>query len=301
MIHHYLLTRFNLALWREDKAGKAIDREKWLTKRMLLFETYCLPSVIGQTCQDFQWILLVDENTSTKYREKIKAYRIACPQIRFVGVRAEFAPRFADVFRQVVTTDLRKKGWNEGDLCLTTYLDNDDCVAKTFVERVQAECLGFHLIPNEKKFLSFDYGLQLFTDIGYFATRIFYPNNHFLTLAECLPSCSSSSVASSPSVFLSFIRTCYGYGSHFLLEKRGLAEVCHVRDKKYLMWIEVIHKENVDNDVKMTLDTHFVKDKHLLKRNFSLNVDIATRHRIAFCFRALKQVWRRTKNKFKNK
>ena len=26
MIHHYLLTRFNLALWREDKAGKAIDR-----------------------------------------------------------------------------------------------------------------------------------------------------------------------------------------------------------------------------------------------------------------------------------
>lgn len=289
MIHHYLLTRFNLALWREDKAGKAIDREKWLTKRMLLFETYCLPSVIGQTCQDFQWILLVDENTSTKYREKIKAYRMACPQIRFVGVRAEFAPRFADVFRQVVTTDLRKKGWNEGDLCLTTYLDNDDCVAKTFVERVQAECLGFHLIPNEKKFLSFDYGLQLFTDLHHLSTRILYPNNHFLTLAECL------------SLGVSTIRTCYGFGSHFLLEKRGLAEVHHIKDKAHPMWVEVIHEENVDNDVKMTFDTHVVKDKHLLKSDFSLNVDIATKHRLAFCFRALKQVWRRTKNKFKNK
>lgn len=65
------------------------------------------------------------------------------------------------------------------------------------------------------------------------------------------------------------------------------------------MWIEIIHEENVDNDVKMTFDTHVVTDKDLLKRDFSLNVDIDTNHRLAFCFRALKQVWRRTKNKFK--
>ena len=30
MIHHYFLTRFNLALWQEDKNGKTIDRGKWL-------------------------------------------------------------------------------------------------------------------------------------------------------------------------------------------------------------------------------------------------------------------------------
>lgn len=49
----------------------------------------------------------------------------------------------------------------------------------------------------------------------------------------------------------------------------------------------------------MTLDTHVVKDKNLLRRDFSLNVDIDTNHLLTFCFRALKQVWRRTKNKFK--
>lgn len=32
MIYHYLLTRFNLALWIEDKNGAAIDREEWLKK-----------------------------------------------------------------------------------------------------------------------------------------------------------------------------------------------------------------------------------------------------------------------------
>ena len=63
MIYHYLLTRFNLALWIEDKNGAAIDREEWLKRRMALFETFCLPSVKNQSCQNFSWILLVDANT----------------------------------------------------------------------------------------------------------------------------------------------------------------------------------------------------------------------------------------------
>ena len=91
MIYHYLLTRFNLALWIEDKNGAAIDREEWLKRRMALFETFCLPSVKGQTCQSFSWILLVDEGTPAVYREKIKTYRNLCPQIRFVVVKAEYA------------------------------------------------------------------------------------------------------------------------------------------------------------------------------------------------------------------
>ena len=264
---------------------------------MRLFEIYCLPSVVGQTCQEFSWILLVDEDTPAEYREKIKSYRSICPRIHFVGVKPQYAFRFADIFRQVVIADLQKKrseaelqreDCQEGDLCLTTYLDNDDCIARTFVEKVQAECLNFHLQPNEKRFLSFDYGLQLFTDMQHLATRIHYPNNHFLTLAESLP----KQVAS--------IRTCYGFGSHFLLEKRGLAEVYHINDKRHPMWVEVIHEENVDNDVKMTFDTHLVNDKDLLRRDFSLPMDIGMGHRIAFVCRAVGQIWRRLRNKFMN-
>ena len=52
MMHHYLLTRFNLALWQEDKNGQTIDRGEWLRKRLKLFETYCLPSVAGQELSD---------------------------------------------------------------------------------------------------------------------------------------------------------------------------------------------------------------------------------------------------------
>lgn len=163
MIYHYLLTRFNLALWQEDKNGQTIDRGEWIRKRLKLFETYCLPSVAGQTCQEFRWILLVGADTPADLRERIKAYRKVCTQMKFVAVRAEYACRFADIFRQVVMADLKQKGWKEGDLCLTTYLDNDDCIARMFVEQVQKECVGFGLSHNEKRFLSFDYGLQTFT------------------------------------------------------------------------------------------------------------------------------------------
>lgn len=294
MIHHYLLTRFNLALWRENKTGEAIDRKEWLVRRMQLFETYCLPSVQGQTCRDFCWVLLVDENTPAEYRDRILKYRAACQQIKIVGVKAAYAVHFADIFRQVVQADLQKNGCRADDLCLTTYLDNDDSISCHFVERVQTECLAFHLLPQEKRFLSFDYGLQLFTEMNHLATRILYPNNHFLTLAECIPSASLSPSEGE----LSGIRTCYGYGSHFLLEKQKLATVHHVKDAMRPMWIEVIHEGNVDNDVKMTLDTHFVKDKDLLRRDFSLQMEVGTIQRMTFVCRALAQGWRRLKNKF---
>lgn len=107
MIYHYLLTRFNLALWIEDKNGAAIDREEWLKRRMALFETFCLPSVKNQSCQNFSWILLVDANTPAVYRERIKTYRKLCSQIKFVGVKAEYSYQFADIFRQVVLQDLK--------------------------------------------------------------------------------------------------------------------------------------------------------------------------------------------------
>lgn len=81
MTHHYLLTRFNLALWQEDKNGQMIDRGEWIRKRLELFETYCLPSVAGQTCQKFRWILLVDADTPADLRERIKAYRNVCAQM----------------------------------------------------------------------------------------------------------------------------------------------------------------------------------------------------------------------------
>ena len=51
----------------------------------------------------------MDADTPADLRERIKAYRKVCTQMKFVAVRAEYACRFADIFRQVVATDVKQK------------------------------------------------------------------------------------------------------------------------------------------------------------------------------------------------
>lgn len=89
VLQHFFLTRFNILLWREDKEGNKVRTSKWLEHRFQLFEKYCLPSIIGQTCQDFEWIVLFDSTTTEKYKGKIAEYQKECPQLIPVYVRPE--------------------------------------------------------------------------------------------------------------------------------------------------------------------------------------------------------------------
>ena len=115
--HHFILTRFNLPLWQYDKHNRRIEGTKWLEKRLVLFESYCLPSVVGQSFQNFIWILLCDENTPLEYRERIKEYRKQCPQIELIQVEEGYAWNFPNIFSEVVTSMLEVKGAQQGDIC----------------------------------------------------------------------------------------------------------------------------------------------------------------------------------------
>lgn len=265
MIHHFILTRFCLDLWNKDKTARDIDKEKWIKRRMELFERYCLPSVIAQNNVDFEWLLLVSpiKGVDSEWlKSKLQNYKVLCPQIWIVGVKPEASWKFAYVFREVVKKRLVERGAKAGDICLTTYFDNDDVLEDDYIAKVQD--LSNNLRKNT--FISFDYGYQYFTELDV-KTRIKYPNNHFMTLVEGLDD----------------VKTCYGYGSHFLLEEKHLARVHHVKEKEHPMWTEVIHEGNVDNDVKMTFDTKIVDGTFFGK--------------MRFCLRALYQIKRRTKDK----
>lgn len=283
MLHHFILTRFNIRLWSQDKNGKQIDSNKWLEQRLQLFETYTLPSVIGQTCQDFTWILLADSKTPTDYRERLKGYRQLCPQINFISVNSQYGNQFARIFQEVVNKSLKSKKVTKGDICLTTYLDNDDSLHKNYIQETHDIVQGIDNREIAGNFITFDYGLQYYTELG-IATCIKYPNNHFMTLVESIHSPESISV-----------RTCYGYGSHYYLEKKGGACVHHIAQADKPMWIEVIHESNIDNDVKMTFNTRLITDSLLLTRAFSLEVNLQNNacSRMKFYLRCIKQIMRR--------
>ena len=298
-LHHFILTRFNLPLWKYDKTNRIINPHVWLDERLNLFETYCLPSVACQSNNDFIWILLCDENTPVEYRDRIRGYKNKCPQIELIQVEEEYAWQFPRIFSEVVASFLEARGAKDGDICLTTQLDNDDVLQNDFVQTVQNHVSKninsdiLYLSNTTPVFISFDYGIQYFTEMN-MATRIKYPNNHFMTCFEFVK-CINKEHKENDSKFA--IGTCFGYGSHFLLEMEYEMCVEHIVDKAKPMWCEVIHHENVDNDVKMTFDTKVVRDLKILQKEFNVDtiLQVCLSH---FFIKVTEQIFRRFKGKF---
>ena len=60
---HFLLTNFNVRLpkFSQDGNGLSVLTEEWLEHRLMLFERFCLPSVLGQTNLGFTWLVRYDD------------------------------------------------------------------------------------------------------------------------------------------------------------------------------------------------------------------------------------------------
>ena len=271
---HFILTRFNLRLWPKDKNGARIDRAAWLDGRMELFEKYCFPSVNRQSCKEFRWVLMLDDTTPERILTQLGSLKDKCPQMEILKVPVQYSTHFAEFFRHFVERE------SEGEeKVITTYLDNDDALSRDFVERIQAEAAGC----GKRTVLTFAEGFQYFTEMR-IATRVAYPNNHFISLVEGRDG----------------LKTVYGLGSHYLLKAGSDLDV---RSVDGLCWVEVVHSDNVDNDVKMTLKTGLVRDADGFVRSFGEGFAFAARPRIVLLRkwvpRASGQVLRRLKYKVK--
>jgi hypothetical protein len=137
-LQHFVLTRFSVRMtaeggrrpggdWRLPTDLFDPDR---LDARFRLFEISCLPSLLHQSHQDFDWVILIDPALPLPYRQRLE---------RLVSSR----PR--------VYLHEYSSGMNLGELSwlapyisgdpagiLTTHLDDDDAMSESFIERLQA-------------------------------------------------------------------------------------------------------------------------------------------------------------------
>ena len=245
-IQHFILTRFNLLLWRRDKEGAPVRTQSWLEHRFSIFEKYCFPSVKNQTNKNFEWIVLFDGSTPDVYKQKIVEYQKACPQFVPIYVETENGRYFARYFRNEVAKRLT------GKRVITSYLDNDDALDIHFVEDLQQRAVSL----SDETFVFYSQGYQLFTDHNY-VMRIHYPRNHFVSVIE----------RSDPA----FVKTIYGYGSHYYIQKIEGAQIEYVRN--HPIWCEVIHEKNMGNDAYF-LNAKMVTDETLLRRNYALDITV---------------------------
>ena len=136
---HFILTKFNLHIYHTK--GEANLGGEWLDHRFEIFNRFCYPSVMNQACTDFEWLVLFDEKTDAKYKTVIKQYR-------------GFTPAFVRGIQGI-------KGIIEGhlkepvDYLITSRLDNDDALARSYVECVQQQ-----FTEQEFEFINLDDGCQ---------------------------------------------------------------------------------------------------------------------------------------------
>lgn len=247
MIQHFILTRFNLRLWNRDKFGSPVRTLTWLNHRFSLFERYCLPSIAGQTCKDFKWIVLFDGQTPDEYKSRIAGYQSLCPQLIPVYVEPQNGRFFARIFGEEV-----RKRMDLSARILTTYLDNDDALNIHFVEDIQRRVENLH----DGTFITYADGYQYYTDHNY-VMRIHYPRNHFVSVIE--------------KNVLSQVRTIYGFGSHYYIVKIPGVQIEQVSD--FRMWCEVIHEKNMGNDAYF-LNSAMEKDPDTLSRDFAIDMPV---------------------------
>lgn len=219
-VAHFIITRFNLRP-KQPSTGKQLDVQ-WLTERFDLFDRFCYPTVKGQTEQDFRWLVLFDEDTPEPIRSRIRA-RQAWPN--FVPI---FLPPGVEQVGRKVVADQLAEHWagTTPDLLITTRLDNDDGMCRTYIEEIRR-----HAKVKENTVLQFPVGYVWCRD------RIYHDrqdHNAFTTLVEVLGGKADANFS-----------TIYK-GSHSDVHKLG--KVISISDEP--AWVQVVHGGNLENQVR---------------------------------------------------
>jgi Putative rhamnosyl transferase len=232
---HLLLTRFNVRVnYAQSRAG--LDPE-WLQHRFQLFDQFCYPSVRGQTNQNFKWLVYFDSETPGIYKQKIEQYA-AWENFVPIYVDCEFNP---EVNLRYVSNYLD----NSTPYLITSRIDNDDSISKTFIQTIQD-----NFCEQELEFISFVYGYVWNQGKLY---RFKYPSNPFLSLVERMPNSSSTSLKT---VFC---------GHHS--QMTSLGSLRSITDQ--VGWLQVVHGRNVSNRIR-----GIRQPSSRLQNQFTIHLDV---------------------------
>jgi len=206
---HVLLTRFNVRM--RGTADQLPD--SWLVSRLSLFEQFTLPAIRSQTKQPDSWLIFCDDRSPGWFRTQLGGL-LPEPHYEALWVSEVFG---GDVCSRAVEERIRG-----GKYLITTRVDNDDIVARDFIQEVQAQ-----FDEQERQFVNFTHGAQTTKGRMYLRSD---PSNAFVSLIERR--------GSHPPL------TVFIDGHDRLREHGHVAQVL-----THPMWIQVIHGGNLANVV----------------------------------------------------
>lgn len=243
---HLICTRFNLALHfeAEKRFDSSIPEERpyldetYLDQRFRLFEKYTFCSLRDQTEQNFIWLVMFHRDTPDKYKEIIEKYRKEMPQFVPLFFSGEECGKISEIIKNYIRINY------EGYHVITTRIDNDDLVHKTFIEEIQGDAYQ----PKEGiGFLSYVNGLQ-YDQRNKQLLNFVYPQNHFISL----------------------LANPQNLGSHILqynhayIDKEDIEVV--YKETPIPLWVEIIHENNFSNALHWRFST--IKVPYMIKEEY---------------------------------
>jgi hypothetical protein len=210
VVGHLILTRYNLTLAEKRSEGLGQDQD-WLEHRLRLFSYYTFPSVAAQTVRSFRWLVFIHPDTPTWVKRRLDEDRAA----------ANMYLVETPVFDRKLAVEAAHQYVGRGTThLLTTTLDNDDALARSFVGQLQGNvrAVDFEVINFLRGFRFVErsgaiYHCQL-------------RSNPFMSAVERLEQA----------------RTIWAYLPHHTLADR----VRQVRDiRSDPVWLQVVHDRNL--------------------------------------------------------
>src|SRR5688500_283747 len=268
MFTHYLITRFNIRV--SDRGPEHMHSPemdlKWLTERLHLFLQYCVPSVLEQVNKNFTWLIYLDRHTPVSILK----------QINFLNeseVSTEII--FIDDYDNLVQDLVRKIKQANSPYVITSRLDNDDSISRSFINDIQRAFRPLNgMIINFPKGYEYNIQQRVFTKWN----RRF--KNQFMSLIE---SCDADDVQS-----------VYGF-PHWKVPPTS--SIVNIEQKPN--WIYLGHHLNYSN-LPITGIPLFVKPGELKLfpqaiRQAPISISNTLKYTLTWLPRVMKRRWKNTK------
>lgn len=126
---------FRLSAKGADAVTEALYAPERMRRRFAYFENVCLPSLAAQTDPDFTFVALIGDAMPIRWRRRLRALRAAYPFLQLCAVEPLGPLQAARRAFRIAAA---------GDMPFVTgfRLDDDDAVARDYIERLRAAADG---------------------------------------------------------------------------------------------------------------------------------------------------------------
>lgn len=260
MFQHFLITRFNLPNkgWQLDKNNNLVQNDEWLHQRIVLFETYCLPSIQNQSCKEFIWLVYFNSDSPEYLLKKISEWKAMCKN---------FIPQFSSDYDSCLNNEMSEHIHayisKQSTFIITTRLDNDDALHRDAIQIIQN-----HFIAEDNVIIDIEEGYCYAPKQG-IITKHKFISNQFVSYIEQHKKNYS---------------TVYREGHPAWIGKATFISIKHKR-----LWLQIVHDTNVVNSLKgkICLQLH-VLDNFNLSKAYTVSFYKALRKRFIQMYYNLK-------------